>query len=122
MKMQKSDFEAWFKKLGQAWVNRNPDAALTLFSKDVKYYESVFQPPCNWDGALALWQIVPKNQEGVSFEFDLLSYSEDQAVANFRVSRTLLPDNVPQEINGIFLIKLNEKGLCTLFKQWRTIR
>ena len=120
--MQKSDFEAWFKKLGQAWVNRNPDAALTLFSKDVKYYESVFQPPCNWDGALALWQIVPKNQEGVSFEFDLLSYSEDQAVANFRVSRTLLPDNVPQEINGIFLIKLNEKGLCTLFKQWRTIR
>ena|SRR3989338_1447970 len=121
--MNKSDFETWFKKLGKAWSARNPKAAASLFSKDCKYYESVFVEPCkNWDDILKLWLIVPKNQKNVTFEFKLISISDNVGIANWKVTRTLLPSNEKQLVDGIFQVSLNKQGLCNYFKQWRAVK
>ena len=120
--MKEETFSDWFKKLGEAWCALDSEAAANLFSKDVKYYESVFENQCeNWDAVLNLWKVIPDNQKDVSYEFKILSISENLAVANWKVTRTLMPGNKFQEIDGIFVIKLNEEGLCSYFKQWRTV-
>ncbi|MFA4946333.1 MAG: nuclear transport factor 2 family protein [Candidatus Micrarchaeia archaeon] len=119
--MEKTEFEEWFKQLGNAWCARDPEKAASLFSKNVEYYESVFEPPCNWDKVLELWLAVPKNQKDITYDFEIISTAGNLAVCNWKVSRTMLPDNKLQRINGIFIIRLNQAGLCDYFKQWRSV-
>lgn len=100
--MEKPDFNKWLNKLGGAWIGRNPKAAACLFAKNCVYYESVFEMPFKTrKDILKLWLEVPKNQ---------------------KVKRALVPSNERQLIDGIFQISLNNKGLCTFFKQWRSIK
>lgn len=121
--MNRSSFEAWFRKLGNAWAKRDPNAAASLFARDCKYYESVLEKPCkSWNDILNLWLVVRKNQKDVKFNFKLLSTSGNTAIANWKVARTLIPSGEKQLIDGIFQISLNDKGLCTFVKQWRTVK
>ena len=118
--MQK--FQNWLNKLGQAWMNLNPETAAGLFSKDVEYYESTLKAPCqNWNEVFDLWKIIPTNQKDVIFNFEILTSSENLCIANWRVERIQLPQNTKQKIDGIFVFKLNENGLCNYLKQWRTV-
>jgi len=121
--MTDKKFKDWFQKLGEAWTERDPHQAANLFSKDVEYYESVFDSPCeNWDKVLNLWKVVPTNQKDVTFDFEIIATKNDLAVANWKVTRTLLPTNQKQIIEGIFVIKLNDEGRCNYFKQWRAVK
>jgi len=121
--MSNNKFTEWFNKLGEAWSERDPHKAANLFSKDVEYYESVFDSPCeNWDKVLELWKVVPDNQKDITFDFELVAVADNLAVANWKVTRTLLPTNQKQIIDGIFIIKLNDEGRCNYFKQWRVVK
>ncbi|MDP2860787.1 MAG: nuclear transport factor 2 family protein [bacterium] len=120
--MNRKKFQHWLEKLGKAWSGLNPEAAAHLFSKDVEYYESATKSPCeSWDNVSDLWKIISTNQKDVAFDFDILAVSKNICVANWRVKRVLLPQNTKQKIDGIFVFKLDEDGLCNYFKQWRTI-
>ena len=120
--MEESLFDDWLSRLGKAWSERNPQAAAELFSKDCKYYENVFDEPCkSWDDILNLWSVVPENQKDVTFEHNILCVSDNTGIANWRVTRILLPSNKQQHINGIFQVSLNEQGLCTYFKQYNPL-
>ena len=119
MKIEK--FQNWLKQLGKAWSDLDPQTAANLFAKDVEYYESTLKDPIeSWDRVLDLWKIIPNNQKDVSFRFKIISTTGNLCVANWWVERTLLPQNIKQKIDGIFVFKLNEDGLCDYFKQWRT--
>ena len=121
--MENKKFIEWFEKLKNAWENLDPHEAANLFSKDVKYCESVFEKPCeDWNRVLKLWLLIQENQKDVSFNFELLAVKDNLAVVNWQVSGTLLPDNRKQDIDGIFVIKLNEEDLCNYFKQWRAFK
>lgn len=120
MDITKDQIQRWFTKLGKAWENRDPQAAASLFAENVQYYESPFSDPCaNWDEVLQLWLVVPNNQKDVQFQHDVLMVKNNLGVAHWKVSRTRLPGNEREDIDGIFLVSLNDDGLCTLFKQWR---
>ncbi len=120
--MSSEKFQDWLKHLGEAWSNLDAESAANLFSKDVEYYESALANPCeNWDKVYELWKVIPINQKEVNFDFNILATSDNLCVANWRIKRTLLPQNTKQKIDGIFVFKLNENGLCNYFKQWRTV-
>jgi len=117
-----NNYKSWLEKLGRYWVDLNPKNASELFSKDVIYYESALKEPlADWNAVSDLWKIIPSNQKNVSFDFEIISITQNLCVANWQVKRTMLPQNVKQNINGIFVFKLNEDGLCYYFKQWRAV-
>ena len=121
--MNDNKYTEWFNEFGKAWTERDPHKIANLFSKDVEYYESVFDSPCeSWESFLDLWNVVPKNQRDITFEFQVIAAENDLAVANWQVSRTLLAANQKQMIDGIFVIKLNDEGRCKYFKQWRAVK
>ncbi len=121
--MDKKVFNEWFTKLGEAWSEKNPQKIRPLFSEELEYFESVFEEPVKTlDGVMALWEVVPLNQDNVNYDFKLIATDEDIAIANWKVSRTLLKTNENQQIDGIFMIKLDENGQCYYFKQWRAVR
>ena len=120
--MSRKKFHHWLEKLGKAWSDLNPEVAADLFSKDVEYYESATKNPCeSWDKVFDLWRVIPTNQKDIVFNFDILAISGNVCIANWRVKRVLLPQNIGQKIDGIFVFKLNKDCLCNYFKQWRAV-
>ncbi len=120
MNIDSTTYQHWLTDLGKAWVALDPQIAANLFSKDVEYYESATKKPCqSWDEVFDLWKVIPANQKDVSFDYDVLAVSGNLCIVNWRVERTQLPQLSHQKIDGIFVIKLNDEGLCNYFKQWR---
>jgi hypothetical protein len=121
--MKKNRFDVWMTRFGKAWSERNVDDVMSLFDRrDITYFESVFTPPIrSWEIVKKLWDVVPANQKDISFSHDILQCSKTQAVIHWTASRFYIPKNEKQDIDGIFQISLNDKGLCTFFKQWRMV-
>ena len=114
-------FQNWLDQLGKKWIALDPEGAADLFSKDVVYFESTLKNPCkSWGEVFELWKVIPDNQKDITYNFEILAIKDDLCVANWQMERTLLPQNIKQKIDGIFVIKLNKDGLCNYFKQWRT--
>ncbi len=118
--MLKEKYDKWAREFMESWKDLDYKKTLDLLSKDVKYYENPIDMPCSsFEKVIELWKIVGDNQKDIEYRFEILSYTEDICIINWQMSRTLLPSNIKQEIDGIFEISLDENGLCKYFKQWR---
>lgn len=118
--MLKEKYEKWINEFMDSWKKLDYKKTLSIISKDVKYYENPIDNPCSsFEEVVKLWEIVQDNQKDIEYKYDILSYTEDVCIVNWQMSRTLMPSNVKQEIDGIFQISLDENGLCKYFKQWR---
>lgn len=122
--MTKPQFDEWINAYGRAWTALDPDAVMGLIDRDeVTYYESTFNEPKQaWSEVNALWQVVPTNQKDVTFWHEVLMVDGDAVLAHVKVTRTMVPSGEKQDIDAAFMFKVNERGLCTYFRQWRMLR
>ena len=112
-------YNDWIKSFMDGWKNRDVESVMKVISKDCKYFESVFEEPCNDLGEIRkLWEVVPFNQKDISYNYEILSESENFCFINIKVERTMVPSEIRQKIDGIFQISLDNEGLCNFFKQW----
>lgn len=110
----------WTKEFMDSWKSLDWKRTLELFSKNVQYYENPIDEPCsNFDEVTKLWEVVADNQKDIEYKYNIISYTEDVCIINWQMTRTMTSNNQKQEIDGIFQISLDEKGLCSYFKQWR---
>lgn len=116
-------YNEWTRDFMESWKNLDWKKTLELLSKDVEYYENPIDKPCeNFDEVTKLWCIVGENQKDIEYTFKIISFDEKICIINWQMRRTMTSNNAKQEIDGIFQISLNDKGLCTYFKQWRFTR
>ncbi len=105
------------------WKNRDVKAVMKTISKDCKYYETVFDEPCSsFDEIKKLWEVVPENQKDIEYDYKIILEDEKYCIVNFFVKRTLIPSGTIVNMDGIFQISLDENGLCSFFKQWRSVK
>lgn len=116
----KRKYENWTKEFMDSWKSLDWKRTLKLFSKNVQYYENPIDEPCsNFNEVIKLWEVVADNQKDIAYKFNIISYTEDVCIINWQMTRIMTSNNQKQEIDGIFQISLDEKGLCSYFKQWR---
>lgn len=109
----------WINKLGQCWMEKQPQSIPPLFADEFKYYETPFNNPITTKNQLIdLWQEVPNSQKDITFKFEIISEADFRYIAHWQASFTRTPSGKKAFLDGIFLINLNNEGLCTLFKQW----
>lgn len=117
--MQYRMFNKWFDGLGQAWMKRSPDMAINLCAKNVVYYENPFQKPVRGlDAVRKIWEEVPKSQKDIKFTYRIIAAHENIGVAHWHASFIRLPSEAKAELDGIFMVKLDNKGKCEVFHQW----
>lgn len=117
--MEYNTFKKWLNALGKAWVSKNPDAASKLCSKNVVYYEDPFLPPLKGrDAVKKIWLDVPISQKDVKFTYEIIATTDDLGVAQWTGSFIRVPENTKAELKGIYLVKLDNEGLCKEFHQW----
>lgn len=121
--MNKQSFESWLNKLAKAWTDRNPQAAAKLLADKFKYYETPLEKPLTTKKQIIdLWQAVPKLQKNIKSNFKILFVNKSFGIANFKVSLDRKDSKKKYMGDRIFLVSLNKKGLCVLFKQWREFK
>ncbi len=111
-------FNNWLNNLKQIWESNQPEQIIDLCADQFKWYENPFlKPYTTQQELLEDWRGISR-QEQVSFNYDIIDASSNQAVVNWRASfiRSELDKKV--ELDGIFLIILDQHGKCTLLRQW----
>jgi len=117
------NYNKWVNDFMTAWKKQDVGVVMKTISKNCKYYETVFDEPCSsFEDIRKLWEVIPKNQKNIEFDFKIILSNDEFCIVNFFVNRTLIPSGIVQNINGIFQISLDENGLCSFFKQWRSIK
>jgi hypothetical protein len=117
--MNRKSFEAWLKALGRAWEDKNPQGAADICAENVVYYETPYGEPLRSPAEVArTWQEVPESQRDIHFGFEIITVNRKLGVARWNASFTRVPSGIHDVLDGIFVVTLNDEGLCTEFHQW----
>lgn len=112
-------FDGWLRAYGRAWEARDPEAAADLFTEDASYYETPFDPPATGRSAiLNYWSAVPRYQRDISFRYQILAVTEDQGIARWWASFTRVENGRRVELDGVFLVTMDESDRCATFREW----
>jgi hypothetical protein len=112
-------FKAWLDAYGQAWENRNPEAATALFTEDGTYQVTPFLEPVRGRKAIfEYWSEVARTEENIRFGYEILVAKAELNIARWSASFVIVPQGLQTQLDGIFLISLDEEGRCRSLREW----
>lgn len=121
--MNLNSFKKWLDVLGKAWINRKPKTAADICTENVLYFETPFDKPLTSKKEVEkIWQEVPESQDDIKFGYEIVCVNQEVGIAKWRASFTRLPSKVRNTLDGIYLVKLNDDGLCKEFHQWWVVK
>jgi hypothetical protein len=112
-------FKAWLDAYGQAWENRNPEAATALFTEDGTYQVTPFLEPVRGRKAIfEYWSEVARTEENIRFGYEILVAKAELNIARWSASFVIVPQGLQTQLDGIFLISLDEEDRCRSLREW----
>jgi len=112
-------FRSWLDAYGQAWESRNPDAAAALFTENGTYQVTPFlEPMSGRDAIFKYWSEVARTEENIRFGYEILLATTALNIAKWSASFVRVPPGLQTQLDGIFLISLDEEGRCTSLQEW----
>lgn len=118
--MTNKQLDQWVAKLGRAWESLDTDAALALVHQSkVEWHESPFADPLTtWQAVYDTWKSALADQRDVSFSHQVLACDNKQGVARWQATLTRISTSETVQMDGIFLVTLDDQNLCTNFMMW----
>src|SRR5690348_7631471 len=117
--MNQQQFAKWLEDLKRAWEERDPSLLQGILNDELNYYEVPSEKPYTTkESVIKLWEDVPQSQQNIQFNYNILYTNENQGFAHWTASFERIAKNIKAHLDGIFIVTLNEKGLCTEFRQW----
>ena len=112
-------FKSWLDGYGQAWENRNPEAAAALFNESGSYQVTPFLEPMRGRKAIfEYWSEVARTEEGIRFRYEILAAKDELNIARWSASFVRVPPRLQTKLDGIFLISLDDEGRCKSLQEW----
>ena len=112
-------FKFWLDAYGQAWENRNPEAAAAIFTEDGSYQVTPFLEPIRGRKAIyEYWSEVAGTHENIRFAYEILVANAELNIATWSASFIIDPPGLQTQMDGIFLISLDAKGRCRSLREW----
>ncbi len=112
-------FKSWLDAYGQAWENRNPEAATALFTENGTYQVTPFlEPICGRKAIFDYWSEVARTEENIAFGYEILVANSELNIARWSASFVIVPPGLQTQLDGIFLISLDEQGRCKSLQEW----
>jgi SnoaL-like domain len=112
-------FKSWLDAYGQSWENRNPEAAAALFTENGTYQVTPFlEPICGRKAIFEYWSEVARTEESIRFGYEILVANPELNIARWSASFLIVPQGLQTQLDGIFLISLDEEGRCKSLQEW----
>jgi ketosteroid isomerase-like protein len=120
--MTLQELDRWLDVYGRAWERKDVDAFVACFSPDAVYYWGPWDEPLRGhDEIRGRTEHAVAAQEGVRFGHEGLAITPDgRGIARWWVSMDVPAEGegAVVELEGIFLVTLDEDGRCTDFREW----
>jgi uncharacterized protein (TIGR02246 family) len=117
--MERSSFDFWLQKYGNAWRGRDPQGAADLFAEDGTYQVTPFVEPMRGRSAiLDYWRHVAETERHIQFSYEVLAVTSGAGIARWRASFVIVPQKLQTKLDGIFLISLDGDGRCRSLREW----
>lgn len=121
--MKISDFEKWMETIREAWVDKKPNLLKNICTDNVRYYENPFEEPLIGSEAVVKeWESVPLTQKDINFTYQIICVKDDIGIAHWTAKFTRIQSNKTDILDGVFVVKLNDLGLCTEFRWWWVVK
>jgi ketosteroid isomerase-like protein len=115
--------ESWLARYGEAWQQRDPDLAASLFTEHAAYHEMPFDAPkAGRAGIRDYWTTVTADQRNVDFNSQLVAVNGRTAVARWSASLSSASTGVRVELDGVFILTFEDSGLCSELREWWHVR
>ena len=103
----------WLKSFKEYWQTHNVNGVLSLFDKNVIYFETPFLKLDSFSKLEKVWENI-KNQNDISLYFEIFSSHQNKHSVIWKLKYND-KENIEQNYSGTYLIELNNEGLCTYF-------
>jgi hypothetical protein len=114
-----SAFKSWLDAYGQAWMNRNPEAATALLTEGGTYQVTLFLDPMRGRKAIfEYWSDVARTEEDIRFGYEILVENGQLNIPRWAASFVIIPHGLVTRLDGIFLVSLDGEGLCRSLQEW----
>jgi ketosteroid isomerase-like protein len=118
-RMEKESLKSWLDSYGQAWMGRDPNAAVALYTDDATYQVTPFDEALRGRAAIyRYWVGVAKTQERIHFDYEVIAVTAEKGVARWWASFVIMPPGLETKLDGIFLVSLNSDGRCQSLREW----
>lgn len=106
------NIDTWLKNFKKYWINHDVDRVLSLFHKDVVYFETPFHKLENYSQLKNAWEgiLVQKN---IQLELTIFNGKSNKFSVVWRLK--YMQEKVLKRFSGTYLIELNSDNLCTYF-------
>jgi len=112
-------FKSWLDAYGQAWENRNPEAAAALFNESGTYQVTPFLEPRGGRKAIfEYWSEVARTEKDIRFVYEILVVKDELNIARWSASFVRVPPWLQTKLDGIFLVSLDDEGRCKSLREW----
>lgn len=105
----------WLDEFKSAWISKDTDRVLDLFTIDVEYWETPYIRLENRDRLKQEWAAVQK-QHDIDLDLQVFSSMDDKFSILWKL-RYFDASSVEQNWAGTYLIKLDTFGKCSYFYQ-----
>jgi ketosteroid isomerase-like protein len=110
---------AWLDRYGAAWRERDPDAAVALFTDEATYAETPFAEAMRGRDAIRdYWSAVPRLQREIEFAYEPLAAGADLAVALWQATYVRIADGERVRLDGVFVLRFAPDGRCRELREW----
>jgi ketosteroid isomerase-like protein len=117
--MERQTFTKWLEAYKHAWENRDGAAAAALFADDARYHWGAFSPPLEGRAAIeARWNQAVADERDITFTYRIAAVDGQVGVNYWHTVYTHVDTGVRMEYDGVFIITLNDAGLCARFEEW----
>ncbi|HAV11371.1 MAG TPA: hypothetical protein DCX32_02400 [Candidatus Moranbacteria bacterium] len=106
----------WLNKFKCGWEGKNIDDVLSLFSADVVYYETPFHKLNGLDEIKKEWVAI-MDQNEIDLSYEVFSKDDNKYAVQWDLKYSDKEKN-QLHFSGVYLIKLNEMGLCNEFRHY----
>jgi NAD(P)-dependent dehydrogenase (short-subunit alcohol dehydrogenase family) len=122
--MNREIFSAWANMLIRAWENHDAQAAATLFTDNATYQENPFDEPLRGRAAIqAYWSEMPRQQDDIHTDFEVLDFSETNGVARWSATYMRVPTGEHVQLEGVFIASFDSGGSqAHTFREWWHMR
>lgn len=111
--------EAWLAQYKEAWEQRDPAKAASLFTENAPYHEMPFDAPkAGRAGIREYWATVTADQRDIDFRSQLIAVTGQTAVARWSARLVSASSGTRVELDGVFILTFDASGLCSELREW----
>lgn len=120
--MNRQQVEIWIDTFKNAWVSKNIELILDIFSETEEYCESPFTEPFT-----KIWEIEKcwleiNYQNNMVLDINILAIESENVILHWYFSYQDSRDNTTYTMDGVYQLKFNSKSKCCYFKQWWVLK